>query len=82
MQPGSQTGGRLWHVCLLRARRTGSPCEPGTSALQAAHSIGTDFKLNKAARVVAWLETLAAQRLASMEQGDQVMSSRLGLAPC
>ena len=70
MQPGSQTGGRLWHGRLLQALGTGLLCEPCTCALQAARFIGTDFKLNKAARVVAWLENLEAQRLASMEQGD------------
>ena len=73
LQPVAQAGGRVWHVFLLLAPRTGILCKPCTIALQAAHCIGTDFKLNKAARVVAWLETLEAQRLASMEQGDEVM---------
>ena len=70
MQSGSQAGGQLWPACLLQAGRTGSLYQLCTFALQAAHCIGMDFKLNKAARVVAWLETLAAQRLAHTEQGD------------
>ena len=75
MQPDSQAGGQLWHVCLLQAGSRGILCKRCTFALQVADCIGTDFKLNKAARVVAWLETLAAQSLANMQQGDcQVQS--------